>query len=456
MREPFGRDFFFAYLKCFLLSSQKKCSRYWPDDGVEEFEDIAIRLMSTHVFAEYTIRHLRLNKDGEPFRYLTHAGVGRTGTFIGLCNLLQEADATGHMDFRATLWKLRQDRMNTIQTVEQYIYLHRMALVGHMISNTTIQFNKMNNHLSSLESEKGASNSTHSYEQEFETLVDVCDATMSKVSESSEEEEGNNVYQNIKDVGKDRLKNILPNPNYRPKLRATKHHKDTYINAVLVPNLTKDRQDILTQLPLPTTVTDFWRLVTQYNVELIVAFDTDPEHADETTGGFIPKNETEPFENESYIVESKPGTERGLATEISLTVQQKDMSGLASSSKQTKKTLTLLQCKCLETDPTSVLKLQEVIQYHRPVNNSRTIYMCRNGADKSGLMCIHSILLERMKLDQVLTVPLVVGKIKAIRPQVIPTVDQYKSLYRVLKLALDSQNVYGNVGNMPGLASVPF
>ena len=45
------------------------------------------------------------------------AGVGRTGTFIALCNLLKEAEDTGKMNFLDTLWKLRQDRMHTIQTV---------------------------------------------------------------------------------------------------------------------------------------------------------------------------------------------------------------------------------------------------------------------------------------------------------------------------------------------------
>ena len=48
---------------------------------------------------------------------VSSAGVGRTGTFIALCNLLQEAEVTGKMDFLSTLWKLRQDRMHTIQTV---------------------------------------------------------------------------------------------------------------------------------------------------------------------------------------------------------------------------------------------------------------------------------------------------------------------------------------------------
>ncbi|GFR65603.1 receptor-type tyrosine-protein phosphatase mu [Elysia marginata] len=225
---------------------------YWPADGEKKFGEIAVKLLTTHVFAEYTIRKLRLSKSKEQCRDLTQfhftawpdksvpespwdlvdlyqrviavpgsgpilvhcsAGVGRTGTFIGLCNLLQEAEATGKMDFRATLWKLRQDRMNTIQTL----------------------------------------------------------------------------------------------------------------------NLIKDRQDILTQLPLPTTVTDFWRLVTQYNVGLIVTFDTESEKNDEMLGEFLPKSVTEPFENDSFIVESQSAVESQLETEMSLTVQQKDVPGLDSS-----------------------------------------------------------------------------------------------------------------------------
>ncbi|GFO26598.1 hypothetical protein PoB_005310300, partial [Plakobranchus ocellatus] len=68
-----------------------------------------------------------------------------------------------------------------------------------------------------------------------------------------------------------------------------------------------------------------------------------------------------------------------------------------------------------------------------------------NGADLCGLVSIQSILLDRLEGDRCLNVPLVVGAIKAIRPQVIPTVDHYKCLYRVLKLSYDATNVYGNV-----------
>ncbi|KAK3780601.1 hypothetical protein RRG08_015965 [Elysia crispata] len=478
-----------------IEEGKKKCSIYWPVEGEEEFGDVSVRLLTTHVFAEYTIRHLRLSKSGEPCRHLTQfhftawpdksvpespwglvdfhhrvvavpgsgpvlvhcsAGVGRTGTFIGLCNLLHEAEATGKMDFQSVLWKLRQDRMHTIQTVEQYKYLHKVALVGYYTAGTIINVKDMHFRLADLESDEEDSKSSRNYKQEFDAVVEVCDAIVPKIREPINEGD-QTVYQNLGGTAnrrKDRLSNILPNPAYRPDLTAAVPHEDTYINAVLVPNLTKNGHDILTQLPLPLTVTDFWRLVTQFNAGLIVAFAADSDQPDETVGDFLPKSETEPFENDRFLVETKHHTERGLVSEFTLIVHKKIVPGMDSSITETKKTLALLLCKTSELDPESVLELQEQISFRRPTGSSRTIYMCRNGADHCGLMCVQSILLDRLKFDQCLAVPVVVGSIKAIRPQVIPTVDQYKCLYRVLKLAYDSQNVYGNVTDVSSASEI--
>ncbi|KAK3796206.1 hypothetical protein RRG08_000324 [Elysia crispata] len=41
---------------------KKKCSRYWPVEGGESFGDVSVRLLTTHVFAESTIRNMRLSK----------------------------------------------------------------------------------------------------------------------------------------------------------------------------------------------------------------------------------------------------------------------------------------------------------------------------------------------------------------------------------------------------------
>ncbi|GFR62950.1 receptor-type tyrosine-protein phosphatase gamma [Elysia marginata] len=42
--------------------SKIKCTQYWPKDGDEQYGEITIKLLTTIVFAEYTIRRLRFTK----------------------------------------------------------------------------------------------------------------------------------------------------------------------------------------------------------------------------------------------------------------------------------------------------------------------------------------------------------------------------------------------------------
>ncbi|CAL1546516.1 unnamed protein product, partial [Lymnaea stagnalis] len=157
--------------------AKAKCERYWPDEGEKEFGGIRVKLSTTQVCAEYTIRRLELRKSNEQVQHATQfhftswpdtgvpktpwslvdfeqrvaaeptekpivvhcsAGVGRTGTFIALCNVMSQAKDTGGMDFFQTLVKLRNDRMLMIQTEEQYEFLHRAAQVALLCLGTTV------------------------------------------------------------------------------------------------------------------------------------------------------------------------------------------------------------------------------------------------------------------------------------------------------------------------------
>ena len=44
------------------LAFQIKCTQYWPKEGEAQFGEITIRLLTTIVFAEYTIRRFRFSK----------------------------------------------------------------------------------------------------------------------------------------------------------------------------------------------------------------------------------------------------------------------------------------------------------------------------------------------------------------------------------------------------------
>ena len=53
------------------------------------------------------------------------AGVGRTGTFIALWNLLDEAAARGGIDVADAVRRMREFRFKMVQTADQYVFIYR-------------------------------------------------------------------------------------------------------------------------------------------------------------------------------------------------------------------------------------------------------------------------------------------------------------------------------------------
>ncbi|XP_062582644.1 receptor-type tyrosine-protein phosphatase alpha-like isoform X2 [Saccostrea cucullata] len=154
-----------------------KCLKYWPDT---EFDigPYTIRLDSSDVFNFYVIRHLvvqhkedirrvtqfhfttwpdnsvpenltslicfrNLVKNGltstdGPIVIHCSAGIGRTGTFIALDYLLEEGAAEHTIDVKGYIASLRHQRGKSVQTFEQYIFLHD-ALKEGLTNNAVCQ-----------------------------------------------------------------------------------------------------------------------------------------------------------------------------------------------------------------------------------------------------------------------------------------------------------------------------
>ncbi|XP_059155560.1 tyrosine-protein phosphatase non-receptor type 7-like [Physella acuta] len=95
------------------------------------------------------------------------------------------------------------------------------------------------------------------------------------------------------ETSKDRF-SIFPDKKHNPVLQIDSEGDEDYINAVKVPSLNTQPEQFLTQLPMPTTVNDFWRLVTQYKVSLIVAFKS--YENDKTLATYLPNQVNEPLQ----------------------------------------------------------------------------------------------------------------------------------------------------------------
>ncbi len=86
----------------------------WPDHGVPEY---ATPILGFH-------RRVRSQHQPSKGPILIHcsAGVGRTGTYITIDNVLDQIAVEGMVDISGTIVKARNQRMKLVQTQVKYIF----------------------------------------------------------------------------------------------------------------------------------------------------------------------------------------------------------------------------------------------------------------------------------------------------------------------------------------------
>uniref|UniRef100_A0A2C9KP11 protein-tyrosine-phosphatase n=1 Tax=Biomphalaria glabrata TaxID=6526 RepID=A0A2C9KP11_BIOGL len=462
-----------AMLTKTVENGKMKCEQYWPEKGTLHLGKIKVKLLYTETFADFSIRKLELIKKDEISHSVTQfhfyswpdqnvpsspwgllefyckvssfqtskpivvhcsAGVGRTGTFIGLCDLIDQARETGRVDFFDTLVRLRQDRMWMIQTVEQYIFLHKAVLVSSLYLGTYNEANEFYEKAGEL-GQKTSSGKTK-LEEEYQNICSTSAYLESDSNYVAESEETKNVYENsasVKTSRKNRFSNILPKSDYRVFLASEPKDSGNYINAVFVQNFRHKDQHILTQLPMPQTLVDFWRMVTEYKVSLVVSFESDTSATDESVAEYLPNNEDHVIMCTPFKISSAYRKETDLWEERNLTIHKK--------SEHHK----LVHLKSKFTDLDSRKLLTFIKQLRSYDASGKTVYMCRNGATYSGLISVLCNLMDRLDNDMSCSIPIAVGLIKSVRPQAISTLEQYKLLFDILLRYTENSNVYGNV-----------
>ncbi|KAK0046254.1 receptor-type tyrosine-protein phosphatase T, partial [Biomphalaria pfeifferi] len=446
-----------------------KCERYWPEKGKSIFGQIKVSVISTQTFADYTIRTMQLTKGDETAHVLAQfhftswpdknvpitpwslvefyhkvylspssvptvvhcsAGVGRTGTFIALCNIMDQAKETGKVDFFNTLSKLRQDRICMIQTVEQYVFLHKFARVALLcmgtfitesnISERVVDLNKRNNSMSKME-------------EEFSSLCEMCHCPDESESGNENMTEADQLYQNVKcatEQRKDRFPELAPKDCYRVHLSDI---NNDYIHAVYIQSYTSRDANILTQLPLPNTVVDFWKCVVEKKISLIVTFELDTSWNDKSVAQYLPEGVEQYFLCSPVKVQCLSFRTLKIGEERKLNVTWKYVHHKVTHIKTDHKDL----------DPRKLLTLINQIRSYDV--QGRTMFVCKNGSTISGLACTLVTILDRLDQDKLVSVPLVVGSVKAIRPKVIDNMTEYRIVYEVLQSYIDTSSSYANV-----------
>ncbi|XP_063630196.1 tyrosine-protein phosphatase 69D [Cydia splendana] len=198
---------------------------------------------------------------GRPVVVHCSAGVGRTGTLVALDCLLDQLRTTRRAAVFTTVAELRRQRNFLVQSLKQYVFVYRALVEYAHYGDTEIPASRLKSSIDRLRNTaEGADKCL--MEHEFEKMMNPPVTEPLKSCSAGSVEEAR---------AKNRSPEYLPYDRNRVILApAPPLHYSTYINASFIEAYDNSEGFIITQDPLPNTIVDFWRMVSEHNVSTIV------------------------------------------------------------------------------------------------------------------------------------------------------------------------------------------
>lgn len=447
---------------------KKKCEKYWPDSGTQKYGEIIVENIDNAQFTDYVIRTFKLNSN-ESSRIVKHfhfttwsdhgaptypttllifkrkvkmynpdsldpilvhcsAGSGRTGTFVALDYCMDQAKAESLVDVLGCVQLMRTNRVNMIQNLDQYIFVYDALLEAVKAGDTTIPMSVFNETYQKWGTADPKTLMTK-IEEQFQVLHLLCPPFQRDECRAALESEN---------LSKNRFKNILPANRCRPYLYTVADDCNDYINAVFLPGYTKQIAYIVTQMPLPKTLADFWRLLYDHQSDTVVMLN-EFDRNDKTCGLYWPEEYGYTVEHGPLIIQLLSSSEIDPIVAIRVFQLRHVGKGEERAIKQFQFKAWPSQQK-LPNSTASILRLYQQVQEWLTQNGRGPITVhCMDGARRSGLFCAICAIFERMKVDREVDVFQTVKQIRVNRPQFIEDVEQYDFCYKVVQQYLNSQ-----------------
>ncbi|XP_061487507.1 receptor-type tyrosine-protein phosphatase T isoform X9 [Rhineura floridana] len=438
-----------------------KCVRYWPDD-TEVYGDIKVTLIETEPLAEYIIRTFTVQKkgyheireirqfhftswpdhgvpcyatgllgfvrqvkflnppDAGPIVVHCSAGAGRTGCFIAIDIMLDMAENEGVVDIFNCVRELRSQRVNLVQTEEQYVFVHDAILEACLCGNTAIpvcEFRSIYYNISRLDPQTNSSQ----IKDEFQTLNIVTPRVRP---------EDCSIGLLPRNHDKNRCMDVLPLDRCLPFLISVDGESSNYINAALMDSHKQPAAFIVTQHPLPNTVADFWRLVFDYNCSSIVMLNEMdaaqlcmqywPEKTSCCYGPiqveFVSADIDEDIINRIFRICNMARPQDGYRI-----VQHLQYIGWPAYRDIPPSKRSLLK----------VVRRLEKWQEQYDGRDGRTVVHCLNGGGRSGTFCAICSVCEMIQQQNIIDVFHIVKTLRNNKSNMVETLEQYKFVYEV-------------------------
>ncbi|XP_041133334.1 receptor-type tyrosine-protein phosphatase C-like isoform X3 [Polyodon spathula] len=478
--------------------NRNKCAQYWPamEREAEIFGEFAVKLNEENKCPDYIIRKLTItNKNmNNSERVVTHiqftswpdhgvpddpqlllklrrrvnsfnnvfsgpivihcsAGVGRTGTYIGIDAMIEGLEAEGRVDVYGYVVRLRRQRCLMVQVEAQYILIHQALLEHNQFGETELALSELHSSLNTLK-ERDSPTEPSLLEAEFQRLPTYRNWRLQTVGKHED------------NANKNRYSTVVPYDYNRVPIKLedemsqdSDHEEDTeessdeesdcedstkYINASYINGYWSKRSLIATQGPLPNTIADFWHMIFQKKVK-VIAMLTDCKEGDKDYCASYWEDEKKLYgEIEVQVTDCNKASGYTIrAIEIRHTKR-----------KETRKVYQYYYHMWSGLDlPKSSQELVAVIKSiqqkippksghdkSKQDKNVPLVVHCNDGSTRTGIFCALWNLMDSAETEGVVDVFQTVKALRKERPGTLTSFEHYKFLYDVMANTFPAQN----------------
>ncbi|XP_052791726.1 receptor-type tyrosine-protein phosphatase epsilon-like [Mya arenaria] len=448
-----------------------KCIQYWPEkDDTCSYGGIDVSYIDIKEFTDYNIRTLEVVKTGSKprrvrqFHFKTwfdkdvpdsawclfdfwkavdtkssanespivvhcSAGVGRTGTFIALDNLIHQAKAEKCVRPLQMVQTLRRQRVNMVQTKEQYVYLHEAVAEALLFGTHHVDSKEFESFYMHMVNKETGSPKTR-VEEQFDLIEKGI--TKKPILEDAHE------YGNIESL---RSENA-----YVPKMNKRGSNFIPKLGSIFLPNYENKNAFLVSMSPTKQTLEEFWSLIDEEHITTVIML-TSQSHAAYKTCQFLGSRDNKQIGK--FIVNC-------IHEKMNKTFQEKCFSFKDVNNEDEDYLTTIRQFEFLawregEDTPTSVqpmLDMLEAVNKWQPhLGKNRPVFIhCDFGFHRCGVVAVLLNELHRVQdnkdqiniLDSVMTM-------KQRNKGIVQNPTQLRYIYDVMQEYIKQMDVYQNL-----------
>ncbi|XP_077013450.1 receptor-type tyrosine-protein phosphatase C isoform X2 [Tamandua tetradactyla] len=476
--------------------NRNKCAEYWPsmEEGTRAFGDVIVKLNEYKRCPDYIIQKLSIThkKEKATGREVTHiqftswpdhgvpddphlllklrrrvnafsnffsgpiivhcsAGVGRTGTYIGIDAMLEGLEAETKVDVYGYVVKLRRQRCLMVQVEAQYILIHQALVEYNQFGETEVSLPELHPYLHNMKKRDPPSEPSP-LEAEFQRLPSYRSWRTQHVG-NQEENKSKNRNSNVipYDFNRVPLKHELEvsKESEHDSYESSDDDSDSedtskYINASFIMSYWKPEVMIAAQGPLKETIGDFWQMIFQRKVK-VIAMLSELKNGDKEicaqywgegkqTYGDVEVNLKDTNESSAYtlrVFELRHSKRKDPRTVYQYQYKNWNVDELPAEPQEIISMIENLKQKLPKKNST------ERNKYHKSVP---LLIHCRDGSQQTGIFCALLNLLECAETEDVVDIFQVVKALRKARPGMVSSFEQYQFLYDVIASTYPAQN----------------